>query len=347
VFIGGVPSPSVSYWGRAPGTIPGLDQINFEVPPDAPLGCNVSIVVETISGATLVVSNAPTIALAATDGATCTDPSGFITPSDLNLTSAKVLYLNTHDNVSVNPTPNGQTTSSTSSGAEVALFQQTQAQIAALALTENTEPSFGSCYVGLVSAFANGGGGLDATPLNAGPTITLTPPSGLPFNLGIENGASAGVYSVGLGSVTVPSGAWTFSNGAGGPDVSPLTFKFPVPQPITWGNQSALAGGTINRASPLTIAWTGGDANGYVDIQGSAVSGSALSGLYYIGFQCAAPVSAGQFTIPTSILLGMPASFGNLQVSTISLPNILGTISGFDAAVSNSVFRVSIPVNFK
>jgi uncharacterized protein (TIGR03437 family) len=32
VFVGGIPSPHVTYWGRSPNTIPGLDQINFVVP---------------------------------------------------------------------------------------------------------------------------------------------------------------------------------------------------------------------------------------------------------------------------------------------------------------------------
>jgi hypothetical protein len=29
VFVGGVASPSVTYWGRSPGIFPGLDQIQF------------------------------------------------------------------------------------------------------------------------------------------------------------------------------------------------------------------------------------------------------------------------------------------------------------------------------
>ena len=115
VFVGGIPSPSVQYWGRAPGTIPGLDQINFQVPPNAPLGCNVSIVVETMNGNTPVVSNGPTIALAATDGATCSDPTQFVPASDLSLSSAKVAYVGVQQNVSVNFNPNGTSTSITSS----------------------------------------------------------------------------------------------------------------------------------------------------------------------------------------------------------------------------------------
>jgi uncharacterized protein (TIGR03437 family) len=43
VFVGGV-AAQVLYAGRTPGGV-GLDQINFVVPPSAPAGCNVSIIV--------------------------------------------------------------------------------------------------------------------------------------------------------------------------------------------------------------------------------------------------------------------------------------------------------------
>src|SRR5262249_53307883 len=148
VFIGGVPSPSVSYWGRAPGSIPGLDQINFQVPPNAPLGCNVSIVVQTTNGATAIVSNAPTIALADTDGANCSDPTAPIPPSLLTAGNAKVIVVDTEQEVDVNPNPNGTSTSTTSSKAEALFLQLTHAQIAAIAPTVNVEPSLGTCYVG-------------------------------------------------------------------------------------------------------------------------------------------------------------------------------------------------------
>ena len=141
VFVRGVPSPSVQYWGRAPGTIPGLDQINFQVPPNAPLGCNVSIVVETMNGNTPVVSNGPTIALAATDGVTCTDPTQLVPASDLSLSSAKVVYVAVQQNVSVNPNPNGTTTSTTSSKGQATLFSANQTQLAALAQSVNVEPT--------------------------------------------------------------------------------------------------------------------------------------------------------------------------------------------------------------
>ncbi len=350
VFVGGIPSPSVSYWGRAPGLIPGLDQINFQVPPDAPLGCNVSIVVQTTNG----TSNAPTIALADTDGATCSDPTQVITSSDLTVSSAKVLVLQAQQTINITGNAGGPASGTVSGRAEVDMFQLTQAQIAALAPGENVKPTFGSCYVG-INANPSANGPFNPTPLDAGPAITLTPASATAVTLSDQNDGP-GFYRADLGSTallpngtfTLPGGTWSFSDGAGGPDVGPLNFNFPVPQPVLWMNRGSLISSNITRSNPLTILWSGGDSNGYVDIQGYAQAGSPLSGIYFVGFECAAPVSAGQFTIPPSILLAMPpTNFGNLQVSTVALPSIVGKVPGFDVTLGASVFQTQIPVTFK
>jgi uncharacterized protein (TIGR03437 family) len=354
VFVGGIPSPSVTYWGRAPGSIPGLDQINFQVPPDAPLGCNVSIVVETTNGGTPAVSNAPTIALANTDGATCSDPTQLVLSSYLNLSSAKVLSLTAQQTINITGNAGGPASGTVSGRAEVDLLQFTQAQLAAIAPTVNVTPSFGSCYVG-INGNPGANGPLNFTPLNAGPAITLTPPSASAVTLSDQRDGP-GFYRADLGSTalppngtfTLPGGTWSFSDGAGGPDVGSLNFNFLVPQPVLWMNRGSLISSNINRSNPLTILWSGGDSNGYVDIQGYTQAGSALSGIYFVAFECAAPVSAGQFTIPSSILLAMPPNnFGTLQVNTIAFPNILGNVPGFDVAVNSSQFSVQIPVVFK
>lgn len=347
VFVGGVQSPNVSYWGRSPATIPGLDQINFVVPPNAPLGCNVSIVVQTTNGSTPIVSNAPTIALAATDGAPCSDPTQVIPATLLSKSSSKVVLVGVQQNVFICP-PGGNCTTTTSSGAGADFFQATQAQLAPVAQGANAEPSFGNCYTAITTSNSGGGNGPPGTFLNAGTSITLTPPSGKALTLAPQ---SQGVYQSASGSTALPSGTWTFSNGAGGPDVGPLNFTFPIPQQVTWSNQAALYSSPLVRANPLTITWSGGDSNGYVDIQGFASVPNTLTfATYYITFECAAPTSAGQLTIPPSILLAMPTGptvFASLQVSTYALPYSFGTVPGFDAALNNSQFQTSIPVIFQ
>lgn len=349
VFVGGVASPSVTYWGRSPGSV-GLDEIVFVVPQNAPLGCNVGIVVQTTNGTTPVVSNGPAIALAATDGATCTDSTQPFPPSVISALiskgGGKFMYFGIQQSNSVSVNASGAATSSIQSGAGANIAQITAAQVTAALPTltsANAEPSFGSCY----TAFANNqsNGPLNSTPLNAGASITLTPPSGKALTLTPQ---SVGVYQSAGGSTSLPGGIWSFSNGAGGPGVGPLTFNFPVPQPITWTNQAAMYSGQIDRTQPLTITWTGGDANGYVDIQ--ATSAAQAIGGYQVVIECAAPTSAGQFTIPPSMLLAMgtgTSANARIQVSTYAMPYSLGTVPGFDLALDASQFQVQVPVVFK
>jgi hypothetical protein len=97
-----------------------------------------------------------------------------------------------------------------------------------------------------------------------------------------------------------------------------------------------------------TVNWTGGDANGYVDIEGYAqVVGQ--SGVYFVGFECAAPNSAGTFTVPASILLSLPGGniFGSIQVSTYSIPTIFPNVAGLNGAVEVFQFHTSVPVVFQ
>ena len=99
-------------------------------------------------------------------------------------------------------------------------------------------------------------------------------------------------------------------------------------------------GSSIDRSNPLTITWSGGDSNGYVQISGHARGAS---------FVCAAPTSPGEFTIPSSILLGLPADKGGyISVATIAFPSALGSKPGFDAAVEFATFAAGVsPVAFK
>jgi uncharacterized protein (TIGR03437 family) len=342
VFVGGVASPSVLYWGRSPGIFPGLDQINFVVPPNAPLGCNVSVVVQTANP--VLVSNGPTISLAAADGSTCSDPTAIVPATALSLPLAKILSFNL--NQFVNPNGNGPNTPLTSTYAEVFTIQVTNDEIRQIAQTNNVEPSFGSCSVG-INANPSANGPFTATLLDAGPSVTLTPPSGQPI---VVPPQVPGDYKTAKTSVMFPSGIWNLTNGKGGADVGALNINIPVPAQITWTNQAATVGATITRTSPYTITWTGGDASGYVDIQGSATVYTTQSGFYSIGFECAAPTSAGSFTIPPSILMAMPPGAGAqaaIQVSTFAIPHSPGNAPGFDVTVDSSQFQVQVPVIFK
>jgi uncharacterized protein (TIGR03437 family) len=345
VFVGGV-AAQVLYAGRTPTAV-GLDQINFVVPASAPAGCNVSIVVQTTSPAA-TVSNGPTMSIASADGAPCSDPTQTIPTSYLSKSGAKIVYAALQQQASVSYT-NGVAATTTSGSAAAGFFQFSQAQLSAQAALTNTEPSLGSCLTGIVPGSGSSNGPPVATYLNGGTSVTLTPPTGAPLTLASSGAGSGVIYQNGNVTSAIPAGTWNFSN-TGGAGVGPLSFTFPVPAQVTWTNQAALTSTSIARAQPLTVTWSGGDANGYVDILGQASVGSQNAPNYTYYFDCAAPTAAGQFAVPPSVMLGMPvgaSAYASLQVSTFAFPVTAVAVPGFDAFLNTAKFQVSVPVVFK
>ncbi len=80
--------------------------------------------------------------------------------------------------------------------------------------------------------------------------------------------------------------------------------------PPTW-NQSILAN-PIPLNQPLTITWTGGDPNGFVEITGISSSyvgsGTPSAATPGVVFECMAPTSAGSFTVPPFVLAALPTT---------------------------------------
>jgi hypothetical protein len=143
-----------------------------------------------------------------------------------------------------------------------------------------------------------------------------------------------GLYGISLATGGIPSSGGTFSfTGSGGADVGSFTSSVTLSNPIfKWTNQSAAV--TVDRTQGLLVTWTGGNPGTFVDIGGTSTS--TASGAI-AGFGCRAAAEAGQFTVPSYILLGLPAGNGgvNLQgdvFSTFSArgldtSNVGGTIS--------------------
>ena len=282
-----------------------LDQINFTIPTTAPLGCNVSVIVETMNGSTPVVSNnSPTISIGATDGATCSDPTQLFPSSITSKTSLKVFYVGVQVNVSINSGSSGKNHHTRQArGAWRNSFRPIRRRLRrspvlnCRALTTSPVTAFATWDLTAIRAETVRGLS-NTTILNAGTVLTLTPPSKPVIALTQQ---SDGTYQSGGGSNTLPSGTWTFSDGSGGSGVGPLNFSFPVPQQVTWSNETSLFNSTIVRTKPLTITWTGGDSNGYVDILGSTGVG-----IYYVGPEMHRPRPLrGSLTIPSSVLLSM------------------------------------------
>jgi hypothetical protein len=64
------------------------------------------------------------------------------------------------------------------------------------------------------------------------------------------------------------------------------------------------------------------------------------------GFVCYAPVSAGQFTIPSFVLLGLPIGMGTLTVENSTTP-VPFTATGLDYAYSFAALTYSIQTQYQ
>ena len=73
--------------------------------------------------------------------------------------------------------------------------------------------------------------------------------------------------------------------------------------------------------SPLTVNWTGGNADSSVVIVGYSLTPVGTSLTNYVGgyFWCSAPVAAKTFTVPQSVLLALPPS-GSITSGGFTIP---------------------------
>ncbi len=336
VLVGGI-SANVTYYGRSPGAGPGLDQINFTIPAGL-TGCNVSIVVQT-TGTPATLSNNTTVPISA-NGGVCTDANSIQTSTWVPLLAMSgginVSFFqlsSTTSTVYSNSTP----TTKISSLALADFIQFTQAQLTSQYQTLFAQKvSLGSCAVtvnlGASSTTTS------YTGLNAGQSVNLNSFTGQVLPLGAQ--PAVGLYQT-AGSVVFPAGNYTISDGTGGTGVGVIgNVGFSVPSYVTWTNQTTLATTPIIRANGVTLTWTGGTSSGYIDIQGSVGFGNGNS--YSVNFECAAPASAGQFTIPANVLLAFPVGNGSLQLedsvgSLVTVPGMnLGPV-GTNSITSTSV----------
>ena len=343
--VGGVDA-QVTYAGRAPGAV-GLDQINFVVPQNAPLGCTVSIIVQT-TAPVLTTSNGPTTAIATSNGV-CTDPvqnlPQSLIPTFTSQNATKVLVVQGQQSTNYSfPPGGGAPVPGTQASAGVFFLSFSPSQVTSQISKFNNTSSINSCRTGVIKGATSETPPI-ATGLDAGSAITLTPASGGALSL---PSVGTGFYSASANSLK--GGTYTLST-TGASGVGPLSVVFPIPQPVTWTNATQLmTGGQIDRSQPLVINWTGVDPNAYVQIVGQAQLGPLNSPTYTIYFDCAAPANTGTFSVPPAVLSNMPpgtTAFASINVSTNTIPLSIGSVSGFDLALDLTQYKTSIPVVFK
>ncbi len=324
IYIGGIQA-TISYQGGS--GYPGVNQINVQIPQSVQPGCGVSVV--AVSGT--VVSNTVTLPVSP-GGGVCSDSALGYNGNQILTLGGKTAY-SAGSLIISQGTFSG--TTNTSVGADFFSYQGAQSA-SGYQLT-----SIGSCIVSQVVSTSTGPV-FTYTGLDAG-TITVTGPSGTTQQLATTAGFP-GVYSLQPSGAFIPATGGTFTfKGTGGKDVGPFTASLSYANPLSWTNMNAIT--TINRAQGVTVNWTGGAANTYVYISGSSTANSVTA-----SFTCYAPVSAGQFTVPSYVLLALPASSGigggSLLVENVTAPQSF-TASGLDYGNAFAAVYFSIAPSYQ
>ncbi|MGA3189727.1 MAG: hypothetical protein ABSF22_21680, partial [Bryobacteraceae bacterium] len=254
-----------------------------------------------------VVSNTLSLPIMA-GGGVCSDPLTGETGTLLNTLGGLSTY--TNGSVLLLQTTTAQGTQA----AAIADFETEQGSV-----STNGFASLGSCVVttAVVSTGTPTFKGVDAGTISvSGSTGSETLGETL-----------IGEYAVQLPNGFIPAtgGSFTFT-GSGGATVGPFTVSVSYSNPLSWTNSTSIS--SITRTSGQNITWTGGASGSYVYIGGSSQSSTASA-----NFVCYAPVSAGQFTIPSYVLLALPAGSGTLGVENIATP-VSFTATGLNNGVA-------------
>ena len=331
LFIGGVQAP-VSYQGRS-GCCIGLDQVIFTVPDNVATGCAVPLFIQIDN----LVSNFTSLPVAkGSRNCTATNP-GFTADTISALFSSGPI---TSMQVKLRRRPNnaGQNVDR----ADVQFQKQTlNSSMKPFALSLLDAQPLGTCTVAnnpnldLTTSVVTFQSGIDA-----GPSLTLSGPGGDKVLVRTVTPGQPTDYFLSIGPGYFSPGKYTVS-GSGGADVGQFQAALTIlPLPV-WTNPSDA--NTVNRASGLTINWTGG-ASEYVAIQGGAFTDTSLN--TGAVFSCIAAGEAGTFTIPANVLLALPAvaaspnGFVQFQPGTFPVTFTASGLSigsmDFNANVSNN-----------
>ena len=312
VFVGGQPA-TVSYHGRSP-CCAGLDQINFQVPPNAPLGCWVPVQVRT-EGVT--VSNTTTMAISA-DGSPCKESghalaAPYLAGKKLGVIAA--LRTPVHEDVGL------AAAATVTTDSMMLTFQQESASP-----LPPFNPYFSLPPAGTCTAFTPQGDMIDGDSfplsgttgkfLDAGSSLTVTGGGGT-RTVKRATGNVRNFQPLGYtydGSL-VPSSLFlnpgSFSlTGGGGADVGAIAANFTFPTPLTWSNSGQTI--RITRSQGFTVNWSGAPGGQTVIIYGGGVDlPSNATG----EFVCVAPAGSVSFTVPATALANVPATRSNLLQS--------------------------------
>jgi uncharacterized protein (TIGR03437 family) len=276
------------YAGTSSG-YPGLWQINFTLPANITPDC--FAFAQVSAGG--VLSNAVSIPIAAAGQSTC--PAQGFSQSILQKLDAggDIVFAG----FSFGPfTYTG--------GATELMGGQFARYTAAEWLLNFSGPKFGACIV-LDETYLAGGKDPAAPDsfLDAGATLPVSGP-GLPATaalgkIALSNGP---IYSFTPAAGALVAGTYTLT-GSGGADVGPFTVSSTLPTSFSATNLASIT--TIDRSQPLAITWTGtGFDEVIIVVQGGSLSTTTT---HNVTVSCAAPASAGTFSVPAAALAYLPA----------------------------------------
>jgi len=166
-------------------------------------------------------------------------------------------------------------------------------------------PAVGTCTVYTLSSLTNPFPNLTTVNLDAGLQLTSSGPNGTQLATR-QNSQFGPTYNAnGLSNTYLASGHYTLS-GPGGADVGSFSGGLDTVADLVVTNTDNFK--LINRSGGVTVSWTGGEPTGIVVISGASASAININGVAITAFICTQNVSAGQFTVPASILAQLPAS---------------------------------------
>ncbi|HTB13116.1 MAG TPA: hypothetical protein VK752_16150 [Bryobacteraceae bacterium] len=305
VFVGGI-SATIAYSGRSP-CCAGIDEIVFQVPSNAPLGCWVPVYVKTGGAA---VSNTVTMAISS-NASSCSEPSNVL-PGALiqGNNTARILAarIALHHDVGV---ANTNDTTTDVLGAYVA--QENGDQF-------NFDPSVSLPPGGTCTSYTYFG---DATQ-NAGlpPAFPAPVPTGRALNAGtisLGSAKASGFSTLVGGAIPTITGAQNSLvlnpgsvsvSASGGADVSSFQATATIPQPLVWTNRDQLQ--TVTRSQGFTVNWSGVASGNTVFISGFGVDLPTNASAAFI---CTAPAGSSSFTVPADVLANIPAARARLTQS--------------------------------
>jgi uncharacterized protein (TIGR03437 family) len=350
VFVGGKPA-KIAYAGRD-SCCAGMDRIEFEVPLDAPVGCNIPVQVKAGSS----YSNVVTMAIEA-NGQQCQgEANPVLSLAEKGGKLGVVLLARASASLELEA---GKPPTDLTLDLGAGLFQEFAAggELAYNPLL--SYPPRGTCmtYSGDLDLGAMLGagtkvedtGGLTGRALDAGSQLTVTGPKGAPIPLPRANEeATTGPYAallggslpIGDGPALPPfldGGQYTVK-GTGGKDVGSFSVSLNVPQGVNWTDRNRIK--QVDRNSGFTFNWSGGGSSQIVLVGGASTD---QKNQVAAGFFCSAPAAQGSFTVPPNVLANLPASLGEnaeqtlgaLMVATMpDAPFQTFTASGLDTGLA-------------